>query len=88
MIIPARNFLLVKPHEAEEKTQGGLYIPQEQMKKPSKGVIKFVGVGCEDINTKQGHEVAYSKGAGIPIDEETLLIREDDILYYEVPESQ
>jgi len=79
--VPARDFLLVNQNEAEEKSSSGLYVPGEQQKKPSEGVVVTVGPECKEL--KPGDHIRYNKGAGVPIEEDKslVLIREDDYLY-------
>ncbi|SIO30561.1 co-chaperone GroES [Halodesulfovibrio marinisediminis] len=86
---PLSDRVLVKRLEAEEKTAGGLYIPDTAKEKPSRGEIVAAGPGrVENGNTiamtvKVGDVVLFNKYAGneIKIDgEEFLVMREEDVL--------
>jgi len=52
MIKPTGDRILVLPDKPEEKTKGGLFIPQEAQELPLKGIIKAVGPGTKDIEMK------------------------------------
>lgn len=87
---PLNDRVLVKRLEGEEKTAGGLYIPDTAKEKPSKGEVVAVGPGktADDGKTiamtvKAGDSVLFNKYAGteIKLDGiEHLVMREDDIL--------
>jgi chaperonin GroES len=87
---PLNDRVLVKRLEVEEKTAGGIYIPDSAKEKPSKGEIVAAGPGKLDDNgervamtAKVGDVVLFAKYAGseIAIDgEECLVMREDDLL--------
>ncbi|MGE4297152.1 MAG: co-chaperone GroES [Desulfovibrionaceae bacterium] len=87
---PLQDRVLVKRLEQEEKTAGGLYIPDSAKEKPMKGEIIAVGPGktTDDGKTtkptvKKGDFVLFNKYAGteIKVDaDEFLIMREDDIL--------
>lgn len=80
-IKPLGNRVHVARDLAEEKTAGGLYIPDKQKEKPATGTILASGPMCVEV--KPGDTVIYSKYAGTPLkdgDVETLLMRESDIL--------
>jgi chaperonin GroES len=88
-IIPvagSKNRVIVKAAAAEEKTAGGIYIPDTAKEKPSKGIVLAVSPKDEDGNApvvKVGDTVLYGKYAGqeIQVDGADLLImRESDIL--------
>jgi len=80
----------VKVLEAEEKTKGGIIIPDTAKEKPQEGEVIAVGNGkvLEDgtrvpLDVKAGDRVLFSKYAGTDIKlegEEHLILREDDIL--------
>ena len=80
----------MKRLESEEKTAGGLYIPDTAKEKPSKGAVVAVGPGklADDgkrveLAVKVGDEVLFNKYAGteVKIDGvDHLVMREDDIL--------
>lgn len=89
-LTPLNDRVLVKRLESEERTAGGLYIPDTAKEKPSKGEVVAVGPGktADDgkviaMTVKVGDSVLFSKYAGtdIQIDGvEHLVMREDDIL--------
>ena len=80
---PLGNRVLIKMKEQEEKTAGGIYIPETASQdKTQQGSVVAVGTD-EDINVKVGDEVIYDKYAGTSInidDLEHLLLSSDDIL--------
>ncbi len=82
---PVNDRVLVKPSPAEEKTKGGIIIPDTVKEKPNKGKIVAVGPGKDGkpLSLKVGDMVVYGKYAGqeLEIDGETYVImREDDVL--------
>jgi len=89
-IQPLADRVLVKALESEEKTKGGIVLPDTAKEKPQKGEIVAVGTGkiLEDgtkknLEVKIGDKILYGKYAGTEVkveDEEYLILREDDIL--------
>ena len=84
-IKPLADRVLVEPAPAEEKTAGGIIIPDTAKEKPQKGTVAAVGPGKKDepMTVKIGDEVLYGKYAGteITIDGVNYLImRESDIV--------
>lgn len=87
---PLNDRVLVKRLESEEKTAGGLYIPDAAKEKPSRGEIVAVGPGkhADDgklipMSVKAGDIVLFNKYAGTEVKldgVEHLVMREDDIL--------
>ena len=87
---PLHDRVLVRRVEAEEKTAGGIIIPDTAKEKPSEGVIESVGPGARDesgkivpLDVKAGDRVLFGKWSGteVKIDGEDLLImKESDIL--------
>lgn len=87
---PLNDRVLVKRLESEERTAGGLYIPDTAKEKPSKGEVVAVGPGkhAEDgklvpMTVKVGDMVLFNKYAGTEVKldgVEHLVMREDDIL--------
>ena len=87
---PLNDRVLVKRLESEEKTAGGLYIPDTAKEKPSKGQVVAVGPGKIAENgsrvamaVKKGDEVLFNKYAGTEIKLDGvyhLVMREEDIL--------
>ncbi len=89
-IRPLNDRILLKRLEEEEKTKGGIIIPDSAKEKPMEGKVIAVGNGKvqEDgkripLEVKVGDRVLFSKysGSDVKIDgEEHLILREDDIL--------
>ena len=88
-IKPLGDRVVVKSVDAEEKTAGGLFIPDTAKEKPQKGTIVAVGPGRIengtkiDMSVKAGDTVLYGKYAGTEINldsEDYLIMRESDIL--------
>ncbi|MBQ4566533.1 MAG: co-chaperone GroES [Desulfovibrio sp.] len=87
---PLNDRVLVKRLESEEKTAGGLYIPDTAKEKPSKGEVVAVGPGkvAEDgkrveLAVKKGDLVLFNKYAGTEVKLDGidhLVMREEDIL--------
>jgi chaperonin GroES len=76
---------MVEPAAAEEKTAGGIYIPDTAKEKPQKGTVIAVGPGKKDDPTtvKTGDTVLYGKYSGTELQVEGkdyLIMRESDIL--------
>ncbi|TXC78861.1 co-chaperone GroES [Luteibaculum oceani] len=81
---PLSDRVLVEPAVAEEKTAGGIIIPDTAKEKPQKGKIVAVGNGKKDepITVKVGDSVLYGKYAGTEINiegKDYLIMRESDI---------
>ena len=66
MVKPLSDRVLILPNPAEEKTAGGLYIPDTAKEKPLAGKVVAVGPGTKDITmeVKEGDEVLYGKYSG------------------------
>ncbi len=89
-IRPLNDRILVKRLEGEEKTAGGIIIPDSAKEKPAEGEIMAVGPGkLADngervaLDLKVGDKVIFSKygGTEVKLDgEDYLIMREDDIL--------
>lgn len=89
-IRPLHDRVLVKRLDAEEKTAGGLIIPDSAKEKPIQGQVIAVGAGKRDkdgtihaLDVKAGDRILFSKYSGteVKIDgDERLIMREDDIL--------
>ncbi len=83
-IKPLADRVVVEPAPAEEKTAGGIIIPDTAKEKPQKGTVVAVGPGKKDepLTVKVGDQILYGKYAGteITIDgKEYLIMREADI---------
>jgi len=84
-IKPLADRVIVEPTAAEEKTAGGIIIPDTAKEKPSKGTVLAVGPGTNDnpMTVKPGDVVLYGKYAGTEIsfeDKDYLIMRENDIV--------
>jgi chaperonin GroES len=84
-IKPLADRVLVKPAVAEEKTIGGIIIPDSAKEKPLKGEIIAVGNGTKDeeMVLKAGDKVLYGKYAGTEIEldgVQYLIMRQSDVL--------
>jgi chaperonin GroES len=82
---PINDRVVVKPAPAEEKTKGGIIIPDTAKEKPQRGEIVAVGPGKEGkaLTVKVGDIVLYGKYAGQEMNlegQDYLIMREDDIL--------
>lgn len=80
---PLSDRVLIKTEEAEEKTAGGLFIPQTAQEKTQTGVVVEVGDDKDMITVKAGQKVMYDKYAGttVSIDgTDHLLLRMTDLL--------
>ncbi len=81
---PLSDRVVILPNPAEEKTAGGLFIPDTAKEKPLAGKVVAAGPGTSEVKmeVKVGDEVLYGKYAGteINIDGETYLImKQSDI---------
>lgn len=84
-IKPLADRVLVRPVPAEEKTVGGIIIPDSAKEKPAKGEVLAVGRGTKDeeMCVQIGDIVLYGKYAGTEIEHEGqkyLIMRQSDIL--------
>ena len=87
---PLHDRILIKRLDEEEKTAGGLFIPDTAKEKPQQGVVVAVGNGkiqedgsVRKLDIKAGDKILFSKYSGndIKIDgTEHLILREDDVL--------
>lgn len=82
---PINDRVVVLPAAADEKTSGGIIIPDTAKEKPQKGKIVAVGPGKDGVklSVKKGDTVLYGKYAGQELEYEGkdyLIMREDDIL--------
>lgn len=82
---PLADRVLVEPAEAEQKTAGGIIIPDTAKEKPQKGTIIAVGPGKKDepMTLKVGDQVLYGKYSGteISIDGANFLIMKESDIY-------
>lgn len=89
-IRPLGDRVVVEPLEAEEKTKGGIILPDTAKEKPQEGKVVAVGKGKVNdkgelipMEVKVGDKVLYGKYAGTEVtvdDKQYIILREDDIL--------
>jgi chaperonin GroES len=87
---PMEDRVVVKPMDAEQKTAGGIIIPDNAKEKPQKGEVIAVGPGKVndkgqkiEMTLKKGDKILYGKysGSEITVDgKEYLIVRESDVL--------
>lgn len=87
---PLHDRVVVEPLEEEEKTAGGIIIPDTAKEKPMQGKVLAVGPGTRGddgklnaLDVKKGEKVLYGKWSGteVKLDGKTMLImRESDIM--------
>ncbi len=87
---PLHDRVLVRRTESEEKTKGGLIIPDSAKEKPQEGEVVSVGFGARDENggrvamdVKAGDKILFGKWSGTEINldgEELLIMKESDIM--------
>jgi chaperonin GroES len=82
---PISDRVVIKPLPADEKTKGGIIIPDTAKEKTQQGQVIAVGPGKEGkkLTVKTGQTVLYGKYAGQELkydEEEYIIMREDDIL--------
>ena len=82
---PLSDRVLIEPNPAEEKTAGGLFIPDTAKEKPLAGKVIAVGPGTSEVKmeVKVGDEVLYGKYAGTEVNVEGkdyIIMRQSDIL--------
>ena len=84
-IKPLADRVLIKPAPAEEKTAGGIIIPDTAKEKPLQGEVLAAGNGTKDeeMVLKAGDTVLYGKYAGTEVEldgEKYLIMRQSDVL--------
>ncbi|SDI92019.1 co-chaperone GroES [Lutimaribacter saemankumensis] len=87
---PLHDRVLVRRVESEEKTAGGLIIPDSAKEKPAEGIVVAVGAGAKDddgdriaMDVKEGDKILFGKWSGteVTIDgQEMLIMKESDIM--------
>jgi chaperonin GroES len=90
---PLADRLIVKPTEAEEKTAGGIVLPDSAKEKPQRGKVVAAGPGklldngkTAAMEVKPGDTVYYGKYSGTEIKvggEDLVILRQDDVLAVE-----
>jgi len=81
-IKPLNDRILVKILPPEEKTKGGLFLPQTAQEKTQEGLVEAIG-DSDQIKVKVGDKIIYDKYAGttLKIDEQDyLILKNNDIL--------
>ena len=87
---PLHDRILVRRVEAEEKTAGGIIIPDTAKEKPQEGEVVAVGPGARDdsgqlqpLDVKPGDRILFGKWSGTEIrldGEELLIMKESDVM--------
>lgn len=87
---PLHDRVMVKPIEQEEKTKGGIIIPDTAKERPMQGEIVAVGPGARDdsgkvnaLDVKVGDTVMYGKWSGTEVKmdgQDYLIMRESDLM--------
>ena len=87
---PLHDRVVVRRLDSEEKTKGGIIIPDTAKEKPSEGVIVSVGPGARDdqgkinaLDVKAGDRVLFGKWSGTEVKlngEDLLIMKETDIM--------
>ena len=87
---PLHDRVVVRRQKSDEKTAGGLIIPDDAKEKPAEGKIVAVGEGAKDesgaripMDVKKGQKILFGKWSGTEISldgEELLIMKESDIL--------
>lgn len=84
-IKPLADRVIIEPAKAEQKTAGGIIIPDTAKEKPQRGTVVAVGPGKKDepMTLKEGDVVLYGKYAGSEISiegKDYLIMRESDVV--------
>lgn len=87
---PLHDRVVVRRVESEEKTSGGIIIPDTAKEKPQEGEIVAVGTGARDeagklvpLDVKQGDRVLFGKWSGTEVklnNEDVLIMKESDVM--------
>ncbi|ARM91068.1 chaperonin GroES 2 (plasmid) [Rhizobium sp. CIAT894] len=87
---PLHDRILVRRVESEEKTKGGIIIPDTAKEKPQEGVVIAVGSGARDeagqiqaLDVKAGDRILFGKWSGTEIKingEDLLIMKESDVM--------
>jgi chaperonin GroES len=90
MIQPLFDKVVVEPSEAEEKSAGGIFLPDSAKKKPQEGKVVAVGAGrvLDDgkrapMSVKKGQTVIYAKygGTEVTVDGKDFVILDEDSIF-------
>lgn len=84
-LTPLADRVIIKPAPAEEKTVGGIIIPDTAKEKPLKGTVIAVGQGTKDeeMVLQEGNNVLYGKYSGTEVKlegEKFLIMHQKDVL--------
>lgn len=89
-LVPLGDKVIIRRLEADEKTSGGIILPDTAREKPQQGRVLSVGDGAllrdgkrSPLTVQEGDRVVFHAYAGSEVkvaDQELLIIREDDIL--------
>ncbi len=87
---PLHDRVVIEPLDREEKTAGGIIVPDTAQEKPMRGKVLATGPGARDedgarlpLELKQGDTVLYGKYSGTEVkidDKEVLIMRESDVM--------
>ena len=87
---PLHDRVVVRRLDSEEKTKGGIIIPETAKEKPSEGVIVSVGPGARDeagkivpLDVKEGDRILFGKWSGTEVKlngQDLLIMKESDIM--------
>jgi len=87
---PLHDRVVVRRVDSEEKTKGGIIIPDTAKEKPSEGIIVSVGPGARDesgkvvaLDVKAGDRVLFGKWSGTEVKlngEDLIIMKESDIM--------
>jgi chaperonin GroES len=89
-IRPLDDWIIVEQHEAEDKTPGGILLPEQAKEKPTRGTVLAVGPGKMlksgkrgPLSVKTGDAVFYRKYSGTEVEIDSkkyTIVRENDVL--------
>lgn len=87
---PLHDRVVVRRVESDDKTAGGLIIPESAKEKPAEGIIVSIGAGARDedgdrikMDVKAGDKILFGKWSGTEVTldgEELLIMKESDIM--------
>lgn len=81
-LLPLTKRVVIKRVEAEEVTEGGLFIPESAKEKPRKGVVVAIAADKESV-LEVGDKVVFGKYAGVELilDKDSLVVmKEEDVI--------
>lgn len=90
-LVPLEDRIIVEKHEAEDKTSGGIILPDNVQEKPQEAIVVSVGAGKKDPegklipidNLKAGDKIIYPKYSGTEVKingKEFLILKASDVL--------